>query len=350
MTEDSIPEYSFSWSENTLINSYTPGKTSVSVTKRWADDENRDGIRPEAVTVVLWANGAETDKRLTLDESNFWFGTFRDLDLKQDGELIEYTVKELTTDTVSGTDGSRTYAISIEGDATQGYIVINTHTPETTKVVVRKNWDDYNNQDGIRPDSITVKLLADKKDTGKTLILSQANKWQGEFTNLPKYRDGGIEIVYSIEEVKVDGYELSADGFNLTNKHTPETTTVQVTKTWDDADDQDGIRPDSITVKLLADEKDTGKTLILNQVNKWKGEFTNLPKYRDGGIEIVYSIEEVKVDGYELSADGFNLTNKHIPETTTVQVTKTWDDADDQDGIRPDSITVKLLADENDTG
>ncbi len=37
-----------------------------------------------------------------------------------------------------------------------GQVVINsTHTPSKTKVQVTKKWDDANNQDGIRPASIT---------------------------------------------------------------------------------------------------------------------------------------------------------------------------------------------------
>ena len=39
------------------------------------------------------------------------------------------------------------------------------------------------------------------------------------------------------------------------------------------------------------------------------------------------------------------VDNQHTPETINVSGTKTWVDDDDHDGQRPDSITVKLLAD-----
>nr|AHF26250.1 collagen adhesin [uncultured bacterium Contigcl_1829] len=47
------------------------------------------------------------------------------------------------------------------------------------------------------------------------------------------------------------------------------------------------------------------------------------------------------------AADGtftYTVTNSHKTEETDVKVTKVWDDADDQDGYRPDDVTVNLLA------
>ncbi len=80
-----------------------------------------------------------------------------------------------------------------------------------------------------------------------------------------------------------------------------EKTSVPVSKVWNDADDQDGIRPLTITVKLLADDVDTGKTLELNADNKWTGTFTDLDEYKDGK-KIVYTISEDSVRGYRYAA------------------------------------------------
>ena len=40
----------------------------------------------------------------------------------------------------------------------------------------------------------------------------------------------------------------------------------------------------------------------------------------------------------------YNFINTHQPETTEITGTKTWNDANNQDGKRPESITVILLA------
>ena len=80
---------------------------------------------------------------------------------------------------------------------------------EKTEASVRKIWDDSNNQDGIRPASLTVKLLADGVDTEKTLTLNEANSWQGKLSDLDKYSEGK-EIVYTWSEADVpEGYTLS---------------------------------------------------------------------------------------------------------------------------------------------
>ena len=48
-------------------------------------------------------------------------------------------------------------------------------TPEETSVSVKKVWNDSNNQDGIRPDSVTVQLYADGKASGAPVDLNAAN-------------------------------------------------------------------------------------------------------------------------------------------------------------------------------
>ena len=102
-----------------------------------------------------------------------------------------------------------------------GYDVTNTYSPEQTSITVTKAWADNNDQDGLRPESVTVKLLADGQETNKTLTLSSDNNWQGTFSGLDKYREGK-EISYSVAEVSVTGYETeisgsSSTGFTITN-------------------------------------------------------------------------------------------------------------------------------------
>ena len=216
------------------------------------------------------------------------------------------------------------------------------NTPDAkVNVEGTKTWDDGNNQDGIRPESITVNLLADGEVVDTAEVTAEDN-WSYEFNNLPKYAEGK-EIVYTVSEGNVKGYEAKVDGYNLTNTHKPETISVEGTKTWDDANNQDGIRPESITVNLLADGE-VVDTAEITAEDGWKYSFNELPKYAEGK-EIVYTISEEAVNGYEAKVDGFNLTNTHTPETISVEGTKTWDDGNNQDGIRPESITVNLLAD-----
>ena len=322
----------------TITNSYTPGKTNVKVNKVWDDSNNQDGIRPNSIEVQLYADGKEKGKAVELNADNNWTTTFANLDEKVAGKVIEYTVKEASE--VSG------YTTSIDDSDKSNVTITNAHTTETTEVAGTKTWNDADNQGGIRPESITVNLLANGKVV-KTTRVSAETEWSYRFTDLPK-NEGGKAIDYKVSEEAVEGYDGSVDGFNITNTHTPETTEVTGTKTWDDNNNQDGIRPDSVTVNLLADGIPTGQTAEVNADTDWKYEFTDLPVFEVGSVgkKVVYTVTEDAVDGYQRTtpADAFDITNTHTPETTEVTGTKTWDDNNNQDGIRPDSIIVNLMA------
>lgn len=338
ITEDAVEDYTPTYTDFNVTNTYTPEQTRVTVTKAWEDKNDQDGIRPESITVKLLADGADTKKTLTLSSGNNWTGTFNNLDKYRDGgEEIVYTIEEVE---VSG------YDTVINGDASKGFVITNSHTPATTEVSGSKTWDDKGDQDGKRPDSITIRLYANGEQVDNVTVTAE-NDWKWSFKNLPEYENGS-KITYTITEDTVPGYTTNVDGFNVTNSYTPGKTSVTVTKAWNDAGDQDGLRPAEITVKLLADGKDTGKTLTLSKENRWMGIFSGLDEYA-GGEKIVYSIEEVSVKGYDsvITGDvstGFVITNSHTPVEIDLSGSKTWDDADDQDGKRPDSITIRLYA------
>ena len=314
-----------------------PAVTTVDVrgTKTWSDAENQDGLRPEQVTIKLLANGTETGQTTTATAANGWTYEFTGLDAKDaQGQAITYSVAE---EAVAG------YTSTLNG-----YNLTNSHTPETVSIQGTKTWEDGDNQDGLRPEQITVKLLADGVETGQTTTATAANNWTYEFSNLPKNK-AGKAISYSVAEEAVAGYNTTVNGYDLTNNHATDLTSVSGTKTWQDNDDQDGLRPGQVTIKLLADGVETGQTAVASAANNWTYEFSNLPKNK-AGKAISYSVAEEAVAGYTASVNGYNLTNSHTPETVSVQGTKTWQDNDNQDGVRPEQVTIKLLADGVETG
>ena len=112
---------------------------------------------------------------------------------------------------------------------------------------------------------------------------------------------------------------------------------------------QDQLRPNTIEVILKADNE-TKETVTLNSTNNWEHTFSNLPKYKNG-IEIKYAVEEKNVpEGYIVEVTGteeagYTITNSHeIEKTTSVEVNKKWEDSNNQEELRPDSIEVTLLA------
>ena len=322
----------------TITNSYTPGKTQVPVKKVWNDADNQDGKRPGSVTVKLLADGQDTGKTLELNKENNWSGSFTDLDVNKAGKAIKYTIEEVAV---------AEYESKVTGDATTGFTITNSYTPAKTSVSVKKAWDDKDNQDGKRPASVTVKLLADGQDTGKTLELNAVNGWAGSFTDLDADK-GGTPIQYTVVEVTVPGYTSKvtgdvASGFTITNSYSPETVDIKATKNWDDANNQDGKRPTKITINLLADgQKVDSKEIQAAPDGTWSVEFTKLAKYK-AGKEIKYTVTEEKVSEYESSITDFTITNKYAPKEIDYKVTKVWNDANNQDGKRPKSVTVQLF-------
>ncbi|GIN72971.1 hypothetical protein J14TS2_34460 [Bacillus sp. J14TS2] len=338
--EDNVEDYSAEINGVDITNSYTPEQTSINVVKAWEDANDQDGVRPDAITVKLLADGKETGQELILNEANNWQGDFTELAVYSDGEEIQYSIEEVA---VAG------YETEIAGTPADGYVITNTHEPALIDLEGTKTWDDGDNQDGKRPESITVRLLANSNEV-EAVEVSEESDWSYSFTNLPKF-ENGEEIHYTIQEDNVEDYSAEISGLDITNSYTPEQTSINVIKVWEDANNQDGARPDAITVKLLADDEETGRELTLNEANNWQGDFIELAVYSDGE-EIQYSIEEVAVEGYETEtagnpADGYVITNSYEPELIDLEGTKTWDDGDNQDGKRPESITVRLLANGN---
>ena len=342
VAEEEVTDYTTTYDGSNITNSYTPGKTSATVTKIWNDAENQDGKRPESITVSLLADGKETGKTVTLSVENNWKQTISDLPEKADGKAIEYTwTEETLPEGYELTDNSKNGTVTT---------LTNTYAPETTSITVTKTWDDADNQDGKRPESIIVNLLANGEIVAsQTVKADEAGNWTYTFKDLPKYANGK-EITYTVTEEAMEGYETSVDGFNITNTYTTETTEVKGSKTWNDADNQDGKRPESITVRLLAngEEKDS-QTVTADENGNWTYSFEKLPKY-EAGKEIVYTVTEDAVADYTTEITGYDITNSYAPEKTSVTVTKSWADNDDRGGHRPKEIKVQLKADGENSG
>jgi LPXTG-motif cell wall-anchored protein len=306
--------------EGTVLNVNNKVKTmDISVEKKWVGKET------DSVTVHLYADEKDTGKSATLNAGNGWSYTFANVrQYTAEGKEIKYTIKE---DVPSG------YKDKITGSQKEGYIITNTNTEKIT-IPVTKTWI------GKAGNSVTVKLFADKKDTGKTVTLNENSQWKDAFRDLPKYDEkDGHEIKYTIEEVKMDGYNsvvsgTAETGFTITNTITGKVT-IPVTKTWV------GKEGASATIHLYADGKEVDST-NLNAGNHWQYTFSNLEKYRYGK-EIQYTVKEDGIENYksEITGDmasGFMVKNTNI-EKREIPVTKQWN------GKATDAVTIKLLAD-----
>ena len=318
VTEEAVAEYESTITDFTITNKYAPKEIDYKVTKVWNDANNQDGKRPESVTVQLFKKVGDADpvavegKKLTLTakdktDANTWVASFTNLPQYEAGKEITYSIDEV--DVPAG------YKASVTGQ-----VVTNTHDVETVVLSGTKVWKDNNNQDGKRTTSVKVQIINGDKVV-QEIEVSEKTGWKFESKKLPKY-ENGKEIKYTVKETAMTEYKATIttdkDGkYTITNEHTPEKTAVKGHKIWKDEDNKDGIRPASITVKLLADGKETGQTATVSETSGWTYEFTGLDRYQEGK-EIAYTVEEVNVpDGYTASVEGYNITNTHTPEKPT---------------------------------
>lgn len=344
LTENEVPSYinSIEVSEDgkhfTVTNTHAPDHTVINITEVWHDENDQDGIRPrKMIAIVVGSNGNRHE--VPLHSSGDWHYTCDDLvKYWKNGQLVDYTVEAVTIDG---------YTSEVKSLGNNVFEVHNTHIPETISKTVTKTWKDNENQDGIRPASVTVTLTGSNA-VSKTATLNEDNGWTATFENLPK-RDHGNIVAYNVKESDTAGYEASVvkteDGFQLINEHDSETTMRTVTLVWRDEDNRDGVRPDTVTYTLHgSDGSEQEKTV--NKDDAWADVvFEDLPVYQNGQ-RISYTLTESAIDGYandiRSSGNTFTVTNTHIPETVNVDVTKIWTDGENQDGNRPDSISVIL--------
>lgn len=238
-------------------------------------------------------------------------------------------------------------------------------------IALKKIWDDHNDSEKIRPNSITIKAKNKATKEVKTYTLSKDNNWT-MFTDIKK--DDYDKWTFT-EDVP-EGYEGKNpvwDGkdyvITFTNHHdNPSYIDINVQKVWDDGNNADDLRLLAIKATLYKNGELYAKPIELNVSNNWSDNttFHNLDKYDQAGELIDYEIKEEVfdnltgdaktgyVDSYETNEttddDGTTtkniiITNTHNPDTTQKKVKKVWNDQSNKAGIRPKSVMVHLLAD-----
>jgi len=296
--------------------------------------------------------------------------TFTNLPTHGMNEAEEMVAYIYTVDETSLPSG---YVKEVSGDIEHGFTITNTYDGLTNNeapdnpvkedpvtIHIMKFWHDEDGHvitdNSKLPVSLVIKLTGtDDSEHSHTLVPDAEGAWKHTYTDLYKYDSQGEEITYALTENVPPGYgqvgEVEGDltaGFTLTNAYASGSTSVQVMMAWEDGDNQDGVRPESVTIKLLADGVDAEKTLILSQANDWTDTFDGLDDYR-AGKKIIYSIEKVIIgQGYTttISGDaetGFVVTSSRTPETVEVKGDTIWKDNNDQGSKRPESITIHVL-------
>lgn len=197
---------------------------TLKIMKSWTGDKKKD--RPKEITLKVYV-GDHYVEDIKLKESKNWtteIKDFPDPDTLKDnktGKILPINFKEKDGDKYLLTVVSRVK------DSKEKTYTIQLDNSINTSVKVTKKWIDNENKRELRPGNITVGLLANGKDTGKTLVLSDKTNWKGEFEKLPMYDNDEI-VKYEVKEIsKIKGYTSkiegnASDGFTITNTINPD--------------------------------------------------------------------------------------------------------------------------------
>ena len=308
---------------NTPINQattvYAKWTANVTVTKEW------EGGNPEEVQVRLLKDGQrydpmpETDPdsagqstpqtcEQLLNTTNSWTHTWTNLPADSD-----YTVEEIVVPgdctAVYEKLSTNSWKITNVMDKQMAVTVTNTHRSDTIGMVIRKEWDDAGNRN--RPGSVRVRIVNAKTNAVvQEHELNAGNNWTWNVAGLPKRQDGGETVRYLVQEVgEYAGYSaaceivVEADGsytVKLTNVLTGKLD-IGGEKLWDDGGDRDGLRPDSVQLKIYQNAIAEQNLVRIVQVtaapnsgvdDPWTWSVQDLPVYDGFGRPITYIVVE----------------------------------------------------------
>ena len=173
---------------------------------------------------------------------------------------------------------------------------------EVSRVITVK-WEDTDNYEGLRPESVTVNLGA------QSIVLNPANGWTG-----------GVSVPESSTEEwtvpAIEGYTTIFNGTksevtSYTFSHRVLTTRLTTSVVWEDAENASGIRPEFVKLCLLADGNPFRTPMAVSAANNWTAEWENLPVNKKGTTTpIVYSLAQVEsLQGYSTAVDGSRVIN-----------------------------------------
>lgn len=433
--------------------------TKMEVLKLWDDSANKFGTRPESITVRLQrktAGQSVYEDVIIPGTTDVWNHdintagaganeyTFSALPVYKKGtdEKYEYRVVE-TAMTFRDSQNAKVIISLDNGDGTfagsgGGYTIQTERNAGGKKTTIKnslitletrivKQWFDnlagYDRRSEIKSITFTLQRrlgsgaftdLTDNNGNPVTYTMQVTNDAEQSFTygSLPRYTYDGQEYSYRMRETYMTLTKLDGGGTNIridavtldelsgtlgiydfetgwtagsgtaasvtTVENTAAGRYAQAVKRWDDAANQDGRRPGSVTLELKYDGKSFSpkRLAVLDgtpdspqggavgyESEPWTAVWKDLAAVHADGTPFVYTIEEVKMDGQDgTNVNGYNqdanqpeygqpseneseimsVTNIRKPEVVDFKIRKFW--AGDLEWLsdRPESIQVQL--------
>ena len=321
---------------------------TVTVEHVWNDNNNDYEMRPNFVEVKV--SDGESSTPVTATSEN-WTGTTAGKDDKnyeiENVDSVENYKSEVTEHTV-------------DENGNQKFVI--THTLDNSKIArhdisveLNNIWNDENNAYSMRPDTLKTQLMRNKRVIAEKTATAE-NNWTVDFENVPISGDYTVEIqtpdgyttVVKLDSIDENGNIKVTATHELKEDLKFQTITIKLENIWDDSNDQIGKRPSYLKVMLKRNGVNCyDEPVIVKESNDWTFTASKMPKLG------TYSVDVETPAGYMTTIENANVkdgvmevkathTIKPAPERTTLVVKVTWEDNNNADGKRPDSIKVDI--------
>lgn len=321
--------------EVTVTNTYGKDRVEAEIEgeKTWELGGYDKSVLPEAITVRLLCHGLLVEEELvTPDDNGEWHYHFTVPKYEADGEEIAYTVEEAPLDTFI--------------PAYEGYNIQNTYLPPiwVDPPVIQKKVEGEK-----APETQFSFLLKGENKApmpegseGNTKIITLTGRGEAELGRFP-FEKAGV-YTYRVSELDggEEGWSYDASVYTLTvtvteqkgkltatqslekngqrarelvfiNRYEEEEpqNTVEIggTKTWKHGDNPEEKWPRSVIVEIYADGELAAQRKVTAK-DSWKYA-VELPRYAADGHEIVYTVDEAAVPGYDKAIHGYDLVNTY---------------------------------------
>lgn len=321
---------------------------TLSYRKVWNHPE---GVAEPAQNVILNVNYTDgSTGQVTLTKAdNYSF---------QETVPVTKSIASITEETINDYEAS----YSITDNGTNAVVTNNYQKVTARSITVKKEWV------GDGPESdVTVSLYQNVNDGEanlyETVTLNKSNGWTKTWDNLPQYEGSSTEqktYSYSVREENIPtnyqssiSYEYGKDQITatITNTYDPncadenyyianvlQTEKLHITKIWDDSDNAEGLRPDTLTVNV------DGMNFTLSGNDGWIQTATILKKKNrshSATEELTgNNYQQVGNAGITEAADGVSVIFTNKLNTTEITVKKNWNDGNVSD--RPNSVKFRL--------
>ena len=334
-----------------FTNTYVNNQKNISFTKIWDDFNNYYGSRPENLNITLQGKvknqvaksyvvtlsnesavlTKENKEGVTVESAssgntNAWKCIWKGVPIyDDDNNLIDWSVKEGEVNSSYAYQESEVRV----GDGSN-------YQEENTSVIADSKIETVTEENANIPtaegNNETTQSTQDNVESNDAAVMSASDS-------------GGDETAVQTDVNNTSDTGDVEESFYIVNKLVTEPVTVS--KYWDDNHNKYENRPSSLNINLKVNNG-SQRTICLkagsesNTANKWSATLT-VPKLKNGNS---YSAkEELPSDYYECTTsketrNDIYFVNKQVKRTLVVK--KIWNDGNNANRTRPDSVSFKL--------